>query len=72
MRAAALDGISVYSIGLTMESIDMVNDIVAETDGLKYSKTGMVNIATSLGNMVCSSNDKGMYSTNLVLFINDD
>ena len=37
----------------------MVNDVIAKTDGLKYSKTDIISVVKSLDSMRCSNADKG-------------
>ena len=60
VRAAALDGISVYGLGIDSISIDLINGVSADSTGLKFTKTPITSLDSSLDAMICSSTDKGL------------
>lgn len=59
VRAAALDGISVYGLGVDSVSIDLIHGVSADDSGLKFTKTPITSLDSSLESMVCSNPKKG-------------
>ena len=59
VRSAALDGISVYGLGIDEESVDLINGVSMDANVLKFTKTPINSLDSSLDAMICSSTDKG-------------